>query len=215
MMNLTASHDSPRFSTSVFNPGRYKYRAHARENPDYRIDRPGQRTREIQEMILVNQFTYVGAPHIWYGDEVGMWGGDDPDPRKPMVWEDLTYEDEATHPMGLSRKVDPVVPDLQLLETYRRLVALRNDNLRLFVDGELTWLHVSDANSTLAYERAWEDERAAVVLNASEDYQEVALEVEPGTWTEAYGGARTTESDGTLTVQVAPLGASVWVREHR
>ena len=47
-------------------------------------------------MILVQQFTYVGAPHIWNGDEVGMWGADDPDERKPMVWSDLRYEDEGT-----------------------------------------------------------------------------------------------------------------------
>ena len=51
-------------------------------------------------MILVQQFTYVGAPHIWNGDEVGMWGADDPDDRKPLVWSDLTYEVEKTHPFG-------------------------------------------------------------------------------------------------------------------
>ena len=69
-------------------------------NPDYRIDRPDARTRRIQEMVLAQQFTWVGAPHIWYGDEVGMWGPDDPGPRKPMVWADLEYEDEASDPLG-------------------------------------------------------------------------------------------------------------------
>ena len=38
------------------------------------------------EQVLVQQFTDLGAPHIWNGDEVGMWGADDPDERKPMVW---------------------------------------------------------------------------------------------------------------------------------
>ena len=33
--------------------------------------------------------TYVGAPMIYYGDEVGMWGADDPSCRKPMLWDDL------------------------------------------------------------------------------------------------------------------------------
>ena len=99
MMNLTASHDSPRFSTSVFNPGRYKYHNSPREDPAYRIERPDERTRRIQELILVQQFTYVGAPHLWNGDEVGMWGADDPDDRKPLVWSDLSYEDESAHPL--------------------------------------------------------------------------------------------------------------------
>ena len=66
-----------------------------REDPGYRIDRPDERTRRLQQLILVQQFTYIGAPHIWNGDEVGMWGADDPDERKPMVWSDLRYEDEV------------------------------------------------------------------------------------------------------------------------
>ena len=34
--------------------------------------------------------TYRGAPMIYYGDEVGMWGADDPHDRKPMIWDNLT-----------------------------------------------------------------------------------------------------------------------------
>ena len=48
MMNLTASHDTPRFGTSIYNPGRYKYHNSPREDPAYRIDRPDERTRRIQ-----------------------------------------------------------------------------------------------------------------------------------------------------------------------
>jgi glycosidase len=34
------------------------------------------------------------VPMIYYGDEVAMWGGTDPDDRQPMVWKDLApYED--------------------------------------------------------------------------------------------------------------------------
>ena len=44
-MNLTASHDTPRFGTSIYNPGRYKYRNTPREDSTYRIDRPDERTR--------------------------------------------------------------------------------------------------------------------------------------------------------------------------
>ena len=185
-MNLTASHDSPRFGTSIYNPGRYKYRVNPRENPDFRIDRPDARTREIQEMILAQQFTYVGAPHVWYGDEVGMWGGDDPDPRKPMLWSDLEYENEVTHPMGLERRPDVVAPDLNLFRTYQELIALREDHLRLFVDGDLHWLQVDNANRVLVYERGLGTQRAIVAFNASEDPQEVEVEAEDGTWRTAF-----------------------------
>jgi glycosidase len=30
--------------------------------------------------------TYVGAPHIYYGDEIAMEGGKDPDCRRPFLW---------------------------------------------------------------------------------------------------------------------------------
>jgi glycosidase len=211
-MNLTGSHDTPRFGTSVLNPGRYKYRVNPSENPDYRIGHPDLRTREIQETILVQQFTYFGAPHIWYGDEVGMWGGDDPDPRKPMLWGDLDYEDEATHPLGLPRHPDPVEPDMRLFRTYQGLIQLRKDHLRLFVDGDFTWLAVDDANGVVAYQRALGDERAVVLLNRSEDYQEVTVELSPGTYAEALRGGRQEAVSDRLTVEVRPLGSNVWLR---
>jgi glycosidase len=212
MMNLTASHDAPRFGTSIYNPGRYKYQVNPRENPDYRIDSPDRRTREIQEMILVQQFTYVGAPHIWYGDEVGMWGGDDPDPRKPMVWGDLEYEDEASHPMGLPRAADPVAPDLELFRTYQDLIALRRDHVRLFVDGDLTWLVADDANGVLAYQRGLGDERAIVAFNIADEMREIEVEAD-GAWVEAFPETdyvRTT--NGSLTLDLPPFAATVWLR---
>ena len=212
MMNLTASHDAPRIATSIYNPGRYKYQVNPRENPGFRIDRPGTRTREIQQMILMQQFTYVGAPHIWYGDEVGMWGGDDPDPRKPMLWSDLEYEDEATHPMGLPRVPDRVAPDTGLFRVYQELIALRKDHLRLFVDGDLEWLVEDDANGLLAYMRVLGKERALVLFNTSEDPQRVTVNLEAGTWAERLGGKRLEKVNGSLSVELQPLGATVWLR---
>jgi glycosidase len=212
MMNLTASHDTPRFGTSIYNPGRYKHRVNPKETPDYRIGRPDKRTRELQEMILVQQFTYLGAPHIWNGDEVGMWGADDPDQRKPMVWGDLEYEDETTHPFGLPRQPNAVAPDMGLFSTYQDLIALRRDNLRLFVDGDLEWLVEDNANGVLAYQRVLDSEMAVVLFNTSEDLQDVVVEVDSGTWAEQLGGSRVLQVDGELRLELLPLGASVWIR---
>src|SRR6056297_377969 len=38
------------------------------------------------KMAVLFQMTYVGAPHIWYGDEIGMMGAHDPDCRRPFNW---------------------------------------------------------------------------------------------------------------------------------
>jgi glycosidase len=214
MMNLTASHDTPRFATSIYNPGRYKYRVNPREDPEYRVDAPDESTRRIQEMILVQQFTYVGAPHIWNGDEVGMWGGDDPDPRKPLVWPDLTYADEVAHPFGRDRRRDPVAPDANLRKLYQELIALRKGNLRLFVDGALRYVLVDDERRLLAYERSLDQARAVVAFNASDETATVALEVDDGAYSAAFPAGDVREvTDGVLTLRLTPRSAVVWIRD--
>jgi glycosidase len=146
-----------------------------------------------------------------------MWGADDPDPRKPMLWADLEYEAEVTHPMGLPRRPDRVVPDVEWFATYQDLIALRKAHLSLFVDGDLTWLHVDDANGVLVYQRTLGDEVAIVGFNASEDPQEIVIEAADGTWQVAYAaGGRSGEtinvSGDTLVSELGPLAARVWIR---
>jgi glycosidase len=215
MMNLTASHDTPRFGTSVYNPGRYKHHANPREDPEYRIDRPDERTRRIQELILVQQFTYVGAPHVWNGDEVGMWGADDPDERKPMVWADLTYEDEVTHPFGKTRRRDRLAPDTALLGVHKDLIALRKRHLRLFVDGSVEWLLTDDAQKLVVYRRTLGDEQAIIAFNASDEPHEIAVPADDGPYAVAYphGEDAPVTVTGTLTARMGPRTARVWIRE--
>jgi len=213
MMNLTASHDTPRFGTAIFNPGRYKYHNNPREDARHRIDRPDERTRRIQRMILVQQFTWVGAPHIWNGDEVGMWGADDPDDRKPMVWADLLYENEIAHPFGRPRPRNRVAPDTALYRVYHDLVALRKQHLRLFVDGTVTWLLADDARGLLAYSRDLGEQGAIVAFNVSEAPQGIAVAAR-GTYRSAFpaGGVIAAAND-TLAAELPPRSARVWVRQ--
>jgi glycosidase len=215
MMNLTASHDTPRFATSLYNPGRYKYHANPRENPDYRIDRPDARTRRIQELILAQQFTWTGAPHVYNGDEVGMWGADDPDERKPMVWADLPYEDEVTHPFGRTRRRDRVVPDTALLRVYKDLIGLRRRHLRLFVDGTVAWLVTDDTREIVVYQRALGDGRALVALNASDEPHEIVVPADDGRYVVAYprGEDAPLTVVGTISARLAPRTARIWIRE--
>jgi len=63
----------------------FNERNNARASATYRIRRPDDRERDIQRLIVLFQMSYVGAPMIYYGDEAGMWGGNDPDDRMPMV----------------------------------------------------------------------------------------------------------------------------------
>ncbi|MDI6402315.1 glycoside hydrolase family 13 protein [Balneolaceae bacterium ANBcel3] len=163
-MNLTASHDTPRFSTSIFNKGINKYQVNPRENPDYKLHRPDEATWNEVRLILAQQFTWVGAPHIWMGDELGMWGADDPDCRKPLIWPDLEFSDETTHPRGYDRPADRVEADQELLEYYRRLIHLRREH-PVFSRGEVSILLADDELDLLSYGRSFGEAKAVVVLN--------------------------------------------------
>jgi glycosidase len=110
-----------------------------------------------------------------------MWGADDPDDRKPMIWEDLTYENERSHPItGRTRTDDVVEFDKSLFDCYKMLVRTRKENVALRRGG-FTSLLTDDANNTFAFKRStWESE-AVVVINNSDRAQTVQLEL-PGSW---------------------------------
>lgn len=65
--------------------------------------------RERFRLALLLQMSYPGAPAIYYGDEVGVTGGDDPDNRRTWPWADLGGE-----------------PDLALRAELRELVRMRH-----------------------------------------------------------------------------------------
>lgn len=62
MMNLLGSHDTWRIS----------------EIADGKIDN--------LKLAILFQMTYIGTPHIYYGDEIAMKGAKDPDNRRPFDW---------------------------------------------------------------------------------------------------------------------------------
>ncbi|OFW78905.1 MAG: hypothetical protein A2201_06770 [Alicyclobacillus sp. RIFOXYA1_FULL_53_8] len=49
---------------------------------------------ELVKRMFTVQFTYPGIPMVYYGDEVGMFGGADPDCRRGMVWEETKQNQE-------------------------------------------------------------------------------------------------------------------------
>jgi cyclomaltodextrinase / maltogenic alpha-amylase / neopullulanase len=206
MMNLTSSHDSPRTSTDLYNKGKYKYLDKPHENPEYKIDKPDQKTRAIQKMLLIHQFTFVGSPHVWYGDEVGMWGADDPDTRKPMVWDDLTYEDETVHPLGKPRKVDKVEQDKELLDYYKQLIRIRKA-LPALAHGDITFTLIDDENNTLAYSRRFQNVEVIAAFNRSEAPKRLEIPVEmPGKYRNALKETETFEvQNGRLSVELGAM----------
>ncbi len=178
LMNLVDSHDTDRLASMIVNSGNGKN--YDRDNSprggrmDVAVRAPNEAERDVQRMVVVLQATNVAAPMIYYGDEAGMWGADDPDVRKPMVWPDLAFAPEALDPLGRPRTPDPVAFNHELFDFYRSALALRKGSTALR-RGTFTLLAADSAANTLAYARRDGDEELVVMVNASDAAQRVRL----------------------------------------
>ena len=216
MMNVVATHDSPRLSTSLYNKGMDKYNASPGADSSYRINKPDLKTIEEQKLLLVHQYTFIGSPHIWNGDEVGMWGADDPDCRKPIVWSDLKYEDEKTafNP-ARTRKPDKVAPDTALLGFYKSLVKMRKENPVLST-GDLNFLLADDEKMVLAYSRTDSTSEIISVFNRSDKTRKISLKAARGKeYVQIFppDGVHYKAGDKGLEVEIKPVKAVVLRRE--
>lgn len=70
MCNLVGSHDTPRIRTLA----------------------RGNRARV--KLALLLQFFFPGIPAIYYGDEIGLEGGQDPDNRRAMEWDPTRWDQD-------------------------------------------------------------------------------------------------------------------------
>lgn len=165
LMNLLGSHDTPRVLTSLYNKNAYKMDSDPEKNPEFRINRPDESTFETLRLLLIHQFTYVGAPHIWAGDEMGMWGADDPNCRKPLIWPEFDFEPERAHPLGQKRIPDAVKFDVDLYRFYQRLIALRN-RYEVLRTGDFIIEALDVEKNVLVYSRGSGNERIYIALNA-------------------------------------------------
>lgn len=201
MMNLVDSHDTDRIASMIVNasqsrpylrPDRFDYDVTERVSPrsweGYQIRKPTVYERRLQRMVAVLQATMVGAPTIYYGTEAGMWGGDDPDDRKPMVWSDLDHDEAAYDPLG--RETDPahVSFDHQLRRFYQALFALRNRHEALR-RGKFEVVSTDDSAGGLVYRRWNEDESVLVIMNRGEESWTVEVDAPEGvsgSWSEVF-----------------------------
>lgn len=181
MQNLVDSHDTDRLASRIVNRDRESMRDWLKyyqwskvvHTPGYDTRKPNASERNAQKLIALFQMTYLGAPMIYCGDEVGMWGANDPCCRKPMMWEDLDYSDEAVLPNGERREVvERVAVDRELFAYYRKLIHLRREHLALQL-GDFKTLLIDDAHALYAFARSYEKQMLVVVMNNSGHAQRV------------------------------------------
>ncbi|MCP3914099.1 MAG: DUF3459 domain-containing protein [bacterium] len=199
LMNLVGSHDTDRLASMLKNPDRdYDAGNREQDGAQYDVRKPGPVHYRRARLVALLQMTYLGAPMVYYGDEVGMWGADDPACRKPMLWSDLEPFE---------------VPDenrvhAEQLAFYRRVIGLRRAHAALR-DGSFRTLRADDEHDVWVFVRENDDEVAVVALNASRHPRDLELDVLDGDYANVHGDAR---RDGAGTFHVPAIGGRVWVR---
>ena len=145
-MNELSNHDHSRFLT------RTNHIVGRAEHVGAKAAEEGINHAVMREAVTV-QMTWVGAPTIYYGDEVGLCGFTDPDNRR-------------TYPWGKE--------DKQLLEFHKEMIRIHKEEKPLR-KGSIKLLY-ADYN-VLAYARFQEDEQIVVVLNNSKELKQITVPV--------------------------------------
>jgi glycosidase len=165
MMNTSSSADAPRLLSDFYNPGRYKKFAKPVEDPAYKTGKPDAETYKRLKLYLVYAFTSIGAPHIYNGEEQGMWGGDDPDDRKPLLWPELKFDKETrTNFQPGTKTYDEVSFNKEHFEFYKKLISIRNAHPALR-EGEFRFITAEGKH--LSYRRDTQTESILVAFNLS------------------------------------------------
>ncbi|WP_435923668.1 alpha-glycosidase [Paenibacillus sp. DYY-L-2] len=141
------------------------------------------------KLAALFQFTYSGTPCIYYGDEVGLDGDQDPGCRKCMEW-------------------NPDKQDQDLFWFYRKLIAVRKD-LAPLRTGSIHFLIAEERGSKLAYERKLGDETVIVLLNNDDVGQTFEVPAAGQAWQEAMGGTTYRTAAGKLSVKLPAYGYAV------
>ncbi|MEM9546748.1 MAG: glycoside hydrolase family 13 protein [Bacteroidota bacterium] len=192
MMNLCASHDSPRLATSMANRKKYKYNANPKADSKYNIGPPTEADYQLMRLFMLHQFTWIGSPHIWMGDEMGMFGSDDPDNRKPLVWDDIQFDNEKNPPFTDLRYVHKPKIRKDVQNAYKKLAALRKNNPAL-IQG--TYRFVDIGNNLLAYERVLENENRLIIINTADIKKKINIPI-------AYSSGQVIYKEGTYKNEI-------------
>ena len=136
LQNLLGSHDTQRYLTML----------------------DGDKDRFALSKLL--QFTYPGAPMIYYGDEIAMEGAEDPDNRRTMIWKDRGY----------------VSPDEEMREYVIKLIGMRNEYEALR-KGTIQLVDIDDPE-IYGFLREYQDDMLLVIINNSAEDKEVRIKSE-------------------------------------
>ncbi len=158
MQNLLSSHDTVRILSAMKNRDE---KDSDKEKKNYDKGAADHKTIEKYKMVVLFQMTYVGSPMIYYGDEIGMVGGKDPDCRRPMIWDESEQNKD-------------------ILNWYKKLIAVRKAHKSLRT-GDFETVFANDKQNTYCYKRTEGTDSVTVCINYSDSEQKISIPAEKNT----------------------------------
>jgi len=185
LMNLLSSHDQARA-------------LHVLGGPQGASPERMQKAKQKLRLATAVQMSLPGSPTIYYGDEVGVTGGDDPYNRMPYPWADL-----GGH------------PDMALRDDFKALLKLRQDKTVLR-RGVLSAPLISTVSS-LVLTRHLDNDHVLMAFNNSDQVQTYTFPA-PSALLQKQGamwwGKGTLKVEGQhITVSIPPMSGWVWGTE--
>ncbi len=101
------------------------------------------------------QMTYPGVPMIYYGDEVGMTGAQDPDCRRGMIW-------------------DPQKQDQEILAHYKKIISLRKEYEALQL-GDVRTIYIDNDKQIYGFRRLYKGQRVDIYINNDRINHEIEI----------------------------------------
>ena len=183
LMNLLSSHDQAR-ALHVFG-------WHGEQDSAETVALAKQRLL----LAVFVQMSYPGAPTVYYGDEVGVTGGDDPYNRGTYPWADMGGK-----------------PDLALRARFKQLITMRHQHAVLR-RGSLEAPYFVDEH-VMVLLRKLGDRWAVTAVNNATSTRRVELllpDAAPGYWADALGGELFSAEGRRLVLEVPPMFGRVLI----
>ena len=140
MMNVLGNHDTARLMTVLGDNGEVY-------NKDDKAAAKVQNRKEATKLVKIAsalQYTLPGVPCVYYGDEAGMEGFDDPFNRKCYPWGNV---------------------DTDLIKWYKKLGAVRKNEHEVFAHGR--YCGIDTEGGVMFFKRKAEDDVVYVIVNNS------------------------------------------------
>ena len=127
--------------------------------------------------------------------EVGLSGGNDPNCRIAMEWDEEKQEKE-------------------LFAYYKKLIGIRRESPSL-LRGDFRTCLCDDASNVYAFRRTYGEEETLVVLNAGNEPVKTKIAAE-GAWTPRISGRKIVSSEsGEIVIDVAPCSAEIYQKKAK